>query len=134
RREGILPVQIFSIANMVVDIRHELSLDVRKHHFSHSKIYRDVVLRPDGPLGANGTLRTTANPTSLLLDSFHHGHRQNTSRVTNLQAALDIKTNQDHDVGAFARMGEPCRHCRGPDAASRLGIAASVEARAPRRI
>src|SRR5713101_4107301 len=54
RLEGILPVQIFSIANMVVDIRHELRLDVRKHQFPHGKVYRDVVLRPDGPLGAMG--------------------------------------------------------------------------------
>src|SRR3989475_9014015 len=131
RLEGILPVQIFSIANMVVDIRHKLRLDVRKHQFPHGKVYRDVVLRPDGPLGTNGTVRTTANPTSLLLDSFHHGHGQHTRRVTDLQGTIDIKTNQDHDVRAFLRMGEPCSRCRRHEAARRVGLAASVEARAP---
>src|SRR3989442_1442884 len=85
RLKGILPVQIFSIANMVVDIRHELRFDVRQHQFPHGKVYRDVVLRPDGPLDAHGTIRTTANPTSLLLDSLHHGHGQHTRRVTDLQ-------------------------------------------------
>ena len=44
RLEGILSVQIFAIANMVVDIRHELRLDVRKHQFPHGKVYRNVVL------------------------------------------------------------------------------------------
>jgi hypothetical protein len=119
RREGILPVQIFAIANMVVDIRHELRLDVRQHQFPYGKVYRNVVLRPDGSLGANGTIRTTANPTSLLLDSSHHGHGQNTRRVTNLQGTIDIKTNQDHDVGTFLRMGEPCSYFVGlkPDSA-----------------
>ena len=113
RLEGILSVQIFAIANMVVDIRRELRLDVRKHQFPHGKVYRNVVSCPDGPLGANGTVRTTANPKSLLRDSFHHGHREHTRRVTDLQGTIDIKTNQDHDVGAFLRMGEPCRRCRG---------------------
>src|SRR5882762_10034918 len=34
RLEGIPLVQIFTIANMVVHIRHELRLDVRKHHLA----------------------------------------------------------------------------------------------------
>ena len=110
RREGILPVEIFAIANMVVDIRRELRLNARQHHFPHGKIYRDVVLRPDGPLGANRTVRTTANPTSLLLNSSHHGHGQNTRRITDLQSTIDIKTNQDHDVGTFLRMGKSCSY------------------------
>src|SRR5262245_34432739 len=119
---------------MVVDIRHELRLDVRKHHFPHGKVYRDVVVRPDGPLGADGTVRTTANHKSLLLDFFHHGYGQHPRRVTDLQGTIDIKTDQDHNVGAFLRIGEPCSRCRGHEAASRLEISASVEARAPHRI
>src|SRR5215831_1241739 len=101
RREGILPVQIFSVADMVVNIRHELRLDVRQHHFPHGKVDRDVVPRPDGPLGTNGTVRTTANPKALPLNSFHHGHGQHTRWVTDFQGTIDIKTDQDHDVEAF---------------------------------
>lgn len=120
--EGIPSIQIFSIANMVVDICHEFRLDVRKHQFPHGKVYGDIVLCPDGSLGANGTVRTTANQKALLLDSFHHGHSQYTRRVTNLQGPIDIKANQDHDVGAFLRMNKPYSRCRGHDAASRLEI------------
>jgi hypothetical protein len=134
RRESILPVQIFAIANMIVHIRYELRLDLRQHEFPHGKVDRDVVPCPDGPLGTNRPVRTTANHKPLLLDAFHHSHGQHARRVTNLQGPIDIKTNQDHNVGAFLRMGEPCRRYRGQDAASRLGMAASVEAGAPRRI
>src|ERR1043166_3756396 len=103
RLEGILPVQIFTIANMVVHLRHEFGFDVRQHHFPYGKVYRDVVPRPDGPLGAYGTVRTTTNHKSLPLDAFHHGHGQHARRVTDFQGPVDIKTNQDHDVGAFLR-------------------------------
>ena len=134
RRESIPPVQIFAIANMVVDIRHEHRLDVRQHQFPHSKVDRDVVPRPDGPLGANGTVRTTANEKPLLLDSLHHGHGQHARRVTNLQGTVNIKANQNHNVEAFQRMSEPCVVAADNEAVRRVGRSASAEARAPHRL
>ncbi len=117
--QGILPVQIFAIANMVIHIGYEFRLDVGKHHLPHGKVYDNVVPCPDSPLGTNRAIRTTANHKPLLSDSFDHGHGQNSRWITDFQGAVDIKTDQDHDVGAFLRMGEQC--CKGTAARATRG-------------
>lgn len=100
RLQGILLVQVFSVANMAVDIRLELRFDVREHHFPDGKVDRDVVLTPDGPLGANGTVRTTANQKPPVSGSSHHVHGQDSRWVSDLQGAVDVKTDQDDQVSS----------------------------------
>lgn len=84
---------------MAIHIRLELRFDVGEHQFPDGKVYRDVVLLPDRPLSADGAVRTTANQKPFLLDSSHHIHGQDARRVTDLQGTVDIKTDQDHQVG-----------------------------------
>ena len=98
--QRILLVQIFPIANVVVDIRLELRFYIREHMFRNNKVYWDVVLFPDGPLSAKRTVRTTADQIPLLLGSSYHLHSQDSRRVAYLQGAVYVKTYQYHQVGS----------------------------------
>ena len=97
-RQRLLPVQVFPVAYVVVDVGLELGFYVWELMLRDSEVVGDAVLFPDGPLSADGTVGATADQDSRLLRFPHEIHGQDAGRIAHFQRPIYIKTNQYDQV------------------------------------
>ena len=98
RLQRVFLVQVFPVADMVVDIRLELGLHVGEHLFRDDEVDLNVVLVPNGLLATHRTVGTASYQETLFLDHPNHIHGQNSRWITDVQRAVYVKTYQYHQL------------------------------------